>query len=143
MAGDSASVSYHLSIAVYCPRNSPRIPKHCQGENISLLGCFLLFVKSLKTVIVVIFAKQLSDRIPMKAKKKKKFTLKSATQELATILGKHLKKLSPLERKKRTERVYKRLVSRLSKGGLSESDAVAKSGESASFPPARFVARNR
>ena len=79
----------------------------------------------------------------MKAKKKKKFTLKSATKELATILGKHLKRLSPLERKKRTERVYKRLVSRLSKGGLSESDAVAKSGESASFPPARFEARNR
>lgn len=40
-------------------------------------------------------------------------SLKTATRQLSDLIGKHLKKISPQEQRKKTERAYKELLARI------------------------------
>ena len=76
-------------------------------------------------------------------RKKKKLGLSEAANQMAEIFEKHLEKLSPAERKRRTLKAHTRLVARLAKKRASKSsESLSKSSEVDYVPPVRFVARS-
>lgn len=60
----------------------------------------------------------------MNSKKKKKLTHKEATKQLSDLIGKRLEGISPRERRKKTESVYKELLARIRAGKVSTSEIV-------------------
>lgn len=79
----------------------------------------------------------------MKIKKRKKMSLKEATNQLSGLLGEQLNKIPPKERRARVESAYKKLVASLQKKRPSSSDETAKGNERGQFPAVRLVARSR